>query len=123
MRSLPPRSSHQPFAGAALTSLWLDGVCSVAVGVWGGARRPFLSSDLSSGGCVDTSGAGPSPAPAPTPPSPAPPVDCNDKYTTKASCDADPACSWCTSAAVPSACNTLADARGLPPAVFTCDKI
>ena len=27
----------------------------------------------------------------------------------------------CKSAAVPSSCHTLADAKGLPPAVFTCD--
>ena len=51
------------------------------------------------------------------------PVDCNDKYKTQASCDADAECSWCTSAAVPAACNTLADAKSLPPTVFTCDKV
>ena len=49
------------------------------------------------------------------------PVDCNDKYTTRTSCDADAACTWCLSGAVPPACNTLKDAKGLPPGVFTCD--
>lgn len=51
------------------------------------------------------------------------PVDCFDKYTTKGSCDADAACAWCTSGAVPPACNSLADAKTLPPSVFTCDKV
>jgi hypothetical protein len=52
-------------------------------------------------------------------------VDCNDKYFNKTSCDADAACSWCTSASIPGNrhCNTLADARALPPSVFTCDKL
>jgi hypothetical protein len=47
---------------------------------------------------------------------------CNGVYTTQASCDADAACAWCKSAAVPSSCNTLANAKSLPPAVFACDK-
>lgn len=51
------------------------------------------------------------------------PVDCFDKFKTKATCDANAACAWCTSGAVPPACNTLADARSLPPGVFTCDKV
>ena len=52
-------------------------------------------------------------------------VDCNGKYLSKASCDADAECSWCVSAAIPGNrhCNTLADARTLPPSVFTCDKL
>lgn len=77
---------------------------------------PFESEDSSQGGC-------PALKPATPPPQPSPAVDCNDKYTTKTTCDADAACAWCTSAAVPAACNTLADARSLPPSVFTCDKI
>ena len=32
------------------------------------------------------------------------------------------ASSRCKSSAVPSSCHTLADAKGLPPAVFVCDK-
>ena len=51
------------------------------------------------------------------------PVDCFDKFTTKGDCDGDVACAWCTSGAVPPACNTLADAKTLPPSVFTCDKV
>lgn len=68
----------------------------------------------------------PLPPPSPPGPPPAPPgpaVDCNDNYKTKATCDGNAACSWCTSAAVPAACNTLKDAKGLPPSVFKCDKI
>ena len=53
--------------------------------------------------------------------------DCSDdpscKYSTKASCDGDPGCAWCLSGAVPPACNTLAEARALPPSVFKCDKV
>ena len=45
------------------------------------------------------------------------------KYSTKASCDGDPGCAWCLSGAVPPACNTLAEARALPPSVFKCDKV
>jgi len=46
---------------------------------------------------------------------------------TPAVCDATdilvspPTCAG-ASAAVPSSCKTLADAKNLPPAVFTCDK-
>ena len=54
---------------------------------------------------------------------PPPPVDCFDKYTTRSGCDGDAKCTWCTSGAVPPACNTLADAKTLPPSVFTCDKV
>ena len=39
------------------------------------------------------------------------------------SCNADAACSWCTSFAVANACNELADARALPSAVFVCSKL
>ena len=52
-----------------------------------------------------------------------PAVDCYDLFTDKTECDASPACAWCDSAAVPSSCNTLEDAKSLPPAVFECDKI
>jgi hypothetical protein len=47
---------------------------------------------------------------------------CATKYTTQTSCDADAGCTWCMSAAVPSSCKSLADAKGLPPAVFKCDQ-
>ena len=49
--------------------------------------------------------------------------DCLDKYHEQASCDSDTACAWCTSGAVPAACNTLANAKRLPESVFTCDKV
>jgi len=37
-------------------------------------------------------------------------------------CDADATCTWCKSAAVPSACHPLADAKKLPSPVFVCNK-
>ena len=48
---------------------------------------------------------------------------CADRYSTQEACDADAGCAWCLSGAVPPACNTLADARDLPPSVFECDKV
>lgn len=50
-------------------------------------------------------------------------VDCRGTYKDQTSCDANAACSWCVSAAVKPACNTLEDAKSLPPSVFKCDKI
>jgi len=50
-------------------------------------------------------------------------TDCADKYTDQDSCDADDDCAWCVSAAVPSSCETLEDAKSLPPSVFACDKV
>lgn len=44
-------------------------------------------------------------------------------YTDAGSCDADEGCSWCKSAAVKAACRTMAQAKSLPAAVFTCDKV
>lgn len=44
-------------------------------------------------------------------------------YKDKDSCNLDDGCAWCVAAAVPSACRTLEQAHGLPPAVFTCDKV
>jgi len=49
--------------------------------------------------------------------------DCRSTYTDQAECDSDAACSWCASAAVRSSCNSLADAKSLPSAVFSCDKL
>lgn len=43
------------------------------------------------------------------------------QYINQLSCDANTTCTWCKSAAVPSSCNTIADAKKLPPAVFSCD--
>ncbi|KAF8065562.1 Vacuolar-processing enzyme [Scenedesmus sp. PABB004] len=39
----------------------------------------------------------------------------------QAACDASAACTWCQSAAVPSSCYTLDQAKRLPAAVFKCD--
>ena len=50
-------------------------------------------------------------------------ADCATAYADQASCDADATCSWCVSAAVPSACKEMADAKQLPPAVFQCDGV
>merc|ERR1739845_170730 len=46
--------------------------------------------------------------------------DCST-YKDQSTCDKDVDCTWCKSAAVPSACNTVEDAKNLPPSVFTCD--
>jgi hypothetical protein len=48
--------------------------------------------------------------------------DCS-KLKDQNSCDALDKCSWCKSAAVRSSCNSLENARALPPAVFACDKV
>lgn len=48
---------------------------------------------------------------------------CRTDHSDENSCNADPACSWCKSAAVASSCNELADAKALPPAVFSCSKV
>ena len=39
----------------------------------------------------------------------------------KGSCEGNPTCAWCVSAAVPSACYTVEQAKRLPSAVFTCE--
>ena len=49
--------------------------------------------------------------------------DCMGVYKTQVTCDADTKCAWCKSGAVKPACNTLEDAKSLPPSVFFCDKI
>ena len=59
----------------------------------------------------------------PPPPPPPPPADCYGDHKTQARCDGASGCAWCTSGAVPPACNSLAEARSLPPAVFSCDKV
>jgi hypothetical protein len=51
----------------------------------------------------------------------APAVDCFEQFKDQKKCDANAACTWCDSAAVPASCNTLEDAKSLPPAVFECD--
>ena len=48
---------------------------------------------------------------------------CRTSHGDENSCNADAACSWCSSAAVKSSCNELADARHLPSAVFKCSKL
>eukprot|EP00948_MAST-09A_sp_MAST-9A-sp1_P001893 g1893.t1 len=42
-------------------------------------------------------------------------------YPSQKTCDADKACAWCESAAVPSSCHTMKDAKSLPSSVFKCD--
>lgn len=41
----------------------------------------------------------------------------------EAPCHANNACSWCTSFAVKNKCNTVEDAKLLPPSIFVCDNI
>ena len=48
---------------------------------------------------------------------------CRSSHADADSCNADAACSWCTSFAVANACNELADAKALPSAVFVCSKL
>merc|ERR1712195_384752 len=48
---------------------------------------------------------------------------CRTDHGDADSCNADAACSWCTSFAVANACNELTDARTLPSAVFKCSKL
>jgi hypothetical protein len=51
---------------------------------------------------------------------------CGD-FKDAASCDTGSAggaaCTWCKSAAVPSACYAQSDAHKLPPSVFKCDNL
>ena len=46
-----------------------------------------------------------------------------DSIKTDKACHANTACSWCTSFAVPSSCNSVEDAKKLPAGVFMCDNI
>jgi cathepsin X len=48
---------------------------------------------------------------------------CHAAHATKASCLKDDTCSWCTAAAVPSACFTKDNAKDLPSAVFECSPL
>ena len=41
----------------------------------------------------------------------------------KTSCDAVADCTWCTSGAVKPQCNSIEDAKQLPPSIFACDKL
>ena len=45
-----------------------------------------------------------------------------DSISTKDACD-KASCSWCASAAVPSSCKTIDEAKQLPSAVFQCDHL
>ena len=44
-------------------------------------------------------------------------------YATESTCNAANDCSWCVSAAVPSSCKTLNQAKSLPQSVFKCAKV
>ena len=41
----------------------------------------------------------------------------------KNSCDAVSDCTWCTSGAVKPQCNSIEEAKLLPPSIFACDKL
>jgi hypothetical protein len=43
--------------------------------------------------------------------------------TDQNSCDSVADCTWCKSAAVKSSCNSIEDAKSLPPSIFSCDKL
>jgi len=43
-------------------------------------------------------------------------------YSDSTACDADSACTWCKSGAVPSSCYAVETAQHLPSPVFICDK-
>jgi cathepsin X len=45
---------------------------------------------------------------------------CHSSHTTKDTCVADAACSWCEAGAVPASCYTKENAKQLPAGVFTC---
>ena len=45
--------------------------------------------------------------------------ECSD--LDKNQCEGNASCSWCVSAAVPSACYTTEQAKRLPAAVFSCE--
>jgi len=47
---------------------------------------------------------------------------CQDNKDQK-SCDAVADCTWCTSGAVKPQCNSIEDAKQLPPSIFACDKL
>jgi hypothetical protein len=48
---------------------------------------------------------------------------CSEKYNDEKECNEASECAWCTSGDVPGACNTLDNAKTLPPSIFTCEKI
>ena len=48
---------------------------------------------------------------------------CRTAHADEASCNADDKCAWCKSAAVPSACLAIDDAKALPASVFDCAKM
>jgi hypothetical protein len=52
----------------------------------------------------------------------APTATCQDNKD-KTSCDAVADCTWCTSGAVKPQCNSIEDAKQLPPSIFACDKL
>ncbi|KAJ1459030.1 hypothetical protein M885DRAFT_613933 [Pelagophyceae sp. CCMP2097] len=50
-------------------------------------------------------------------------TECDAEFSDQAPCDADAACAWCTSRAVPAGCKALEDAKALPASIFQCDKV
>ena len=49
------------------------------------------------------------------------PVNGCESNTAQSTCDSNADCTWCKSAAVKSACYSLADAATLPASIFACD--
>jgi hypothetical protein len=49
------------------------------------------------------------------------PVNGCEANTAQNTCDSNADCTWCKSAAVKSACYSLADAATLPASIFACD--
>ena len=116
--------------GATLSKQCNDTFVKDCPGLWNSGSLCLVclhkhGTDLMAHGCPNASWPQPVYRPfceSPAPP-PAPLVDCENTHSTKAACDADVACAWCTSAAVPPSCERIADAKRLPPSVFKCDKV
>jgi len=47
--------------------------------------------------------------------------DVCDTLSSQSTCDANPSCTWCISAAVKPGCKNVDDAKKLPPSIFKCD--
>ncbi len=127
---LPARHATTDFAASVpLSKQCNDTFSKDCPGLWNSGSRCLVclrdhGADMMTHGCPNASWPQSvyksfceSPAPSP------PPVDCENTHATKTTCDADAACAWCTSAAVPPSCERIADAKRLPPSVFKCDKV
>lgn len=125
----PPSRAVHGSAGAHLTKQCNDTFLKDCPGLWNRGTQCLVclhkhGADMMAHGCPNASWPQlvfkvfcETPAPPP------PITDCENTHSTKAACDADAACAWCTSAAVPPSCERIADAKRLPPSVFKCDKV